>query len=317
MRHRILISLAVCACALAGALPAQASFPGANGQLLYDHHYAQPPDSIGTTDFNRPFTDEWWCCYISTGPVVDARNPAWSPDGTQIAFDAPATELGSRRALYVMNADETGLRQVGRGDRLRYNPAWSPDGGKLAFVQDNGQGSGSGDIYTITTGGANLKRLTTSGAWDGSPDWSGDNRRIAYVCRSGGRSQVCQMTPTGTSKTVTTAKLALPGNVIAPSWSPTSADLAFSVIGANGGYDRVYRMSRSGGSLRELTPQLDYGPIGPAVWSPDGQRIAYDLCNAGECEITTVSAVDGTDAVRVIGNDSEFELDPGGWQPLR
>jgi TolB protein len=181
-----------------------------------------------------------------------------------------------------MNADGTGLRQVGQAGARRYNPAWSPDGARLVFVQDNG-GSGSGDIYTITTSGGSLTRLTNSPTWDGAPDWSADDTRIAYVCRSGGRDQVCQMTPAGDDKQVTTATVPLPAGVIAPSWSPDSASIAFSVRGGrSGGYHRIYRMTRSGGSLRELTPPYEYGP---GVRSP-GRPTEPGLCTTSATAAT-------------------------------
>jgi hypothetical protein len=42
----------------------------------------------------------------------------------------------------------------------------------------------------------------------------------------------------------------------------------------------------------------------------------YDLCNGGDCDLVTVSAKDGGDPAHLLGNDSEFRLDPGGWQPI-
>ena len=55
--------------------------------------------------------------------------PAWSPDGTKLAFVGP--HIGDYFAqVYVVNADGSSPRPVGRG----VDPAWSPDGSKLAFT---------------------------------------------------------------------------------------------------------------------------------------------------------------------------------------
>lgn len=290
--------------ALAG--PAQASFPGANGKIAYAPPiFGFEPNEFGTVDLSYNFD------FVATGAVNLPSNIAWSPDGKRIAFDAPATTSGTRRAIYVANADGTGVRRVGAADRVRYNPAWSPDGRKLTFVQDNGS-VGSGDIYTITTSGASLTRLTTSSAWEGMPDWAPDGSRIAYTCVAGGRRQVCQMTPTGTGKTVTTRAAGLPA-VHSLSWSPTSLSLVFSTADASG-LRRIYRMSRTGGSLRRLAMQD--GSWGPA-WSPDASRIAFDRDeHNGAHTIVHVNSVDGGDLRSLGGGENDMRVDPSGWQPL-
>jgi Tol biopolymer transport system component len=52
----------------------------------------------------------------------DTFGPAWSPDGTQIAF---VNDLAPTRNLYAMNADGSDIHQVG-ADGVYFVPAWQP-----------------------------------------------------------------------------------------------------------------------------------------------------------------------------------------------
>ena len=101
--------------------------------------------------------------------------PAWSPDGTKIAFHS---YRDGNWEIYVMNAD--GSEQT----RLTYNPGedthpnWSPDGTHLVF---NSATVGYTDIYLINADGTGLTQLTSDPAPEYDPAWSPDGRLIAFT----------------------------------------------------------------------------------------------------------------------------------------
>jgi Tol biopolymer transport system component len=266
------VCLAAAVSALAAAGSAEASFPGTNGLIAHGYSFCEATEaSIGTTGPSA------LCGFIPTGTVTGARNISWSPSGKQLAFDAPATSLATGRALYVVNADGTGLRQVGRGDLLRYNPDWSPDG-----------------------------------------------TRIAYTSDYKGKRHVWQMTPTGASKTVTTANLVFDGPVDQVSWSPDSASIAFTAGGDPNATDstleRLYRVSRSGSNLRVLAGISGPGYTGltkELAWSPDGTHVLYGEVITDRRVYWTVNSLNGGDKAAVWGCDPCGGIDAGGWQPLR
>ena len=118
-------------------------------------------------------------------------SPAWSPDGTRIAFvsdrvayESVEDELrpGSSFNVYVMNADGRDVRNLAPSVIAESTrPMWSPDGRWLAFM--SGQ-----DLCIVSTNGSGLHNLGKSfpSALE-SPDWfpplpawSPDSRRIAY-----------------------------------------------------------------------------------------------------------------------------------------
>jgi Tol biopolymer transport system component len=86
----------------------------------------------------------------------------WSPDGRRIAFVG-----GLEHALYVVNADGSGLREITSGLAPRdARPAWSPGGTHIAYV---GIDNGINEIYVIGVDGIGLARLTSGGA--SRPAW--------------------------------------------------------------------------------------------------------------------------------------------------
>ncbi len=118
-------------------------------------HAARRPDADTTL-----YGDDIWRFPLDGGKPLQLTkgdgpetNPLVSPDGRYIAFTGFADKGNSSHNtnLYVMNADGTGLRQLGREiDRSYSTPRWEESGRSLlAIVED----SGKSHLYRVPVDG--------------------------------------------------------------------------------------------------------------------------------------------------------------------
>ena len=69
---------------------------------------------------------------ISSDVAQDGQ-PAWSPDGTKLAFVSTRGGNGTTADIYVMNADGTGVKRLTNTPQVNETePSWSPDGEEIA-----------------------------------------------------------------------------------------------------------------------------------------------------------------------------------------
>ena len=155
-------------------------------------------------------------------PAIDSL-PAFSPDGKHIAFERilDATHGQARTAIFVVNVDGTGLKQLTDWGTNASYPNWSPDGRVIVFNDnaDNGGAQYPLNVWTMNADGTGLRLLThaAAGLWAHfGADWSPDGSRIVYVA---GGTTLEAMNPDGSN--VQTVWQAKPGTYIDdPDWGP-------------------------------------------------------------------------------------------------
>jgi len=155
------------------------------------------------------------------GVDMDVFDPAWSPDGTQIAcvIDSNPALSDEESAIYVLNARDilqgTGrakLRPLPRAGRLNDNPAWSPKGSQIAF---SAEVDGHRGIYVVDADGANLRLTQTKDYDEFAPAWSPDGTQIVYQTSPDGNWDIYIMNADGTGRRRLTTDVA---NDVDPDW---------------------------------------------------------------------------------------------------
>lgn len=104
-------------------------------------------------------------------------DPAFSPDGTKIAFRRLVTEPGGlvTAHIVVVGVDGSNPTQLTDGQFADQDPIWSPDGQHIAFKSNRPNAAGTTDnqIWVIGADGTGLTQLgaTSPGMADGAPAW--------------------------------------------------------------------------------------------------------------------------------------------------
>ncbi len=125
--------------------------------------------------------------------TFDEHTPAYSPDGTRLAF--ASTRTGTEE-IWIADIDGAHARQMTTmGAALCGSPRWSPDGRTIAFeaVVD-----GQSDIYSVDVQTAEVRRITTGAGDRSNPRWSRDGQSIYFGSfRPPGPPEVRRMPATG------------------------------------------------------------------------------------------------------------------------
>ena len=119
----------------------------------------------------------------------DDSDPAWSPDGSLIAF---SSHRDGHRDIWVMNADGSGLSRVTDDEPDDTGPTWSPDGSMIAYSSTRDENA---DIYIVNVDGSGIRRVSFDDGWNIEPSWSPDGSKIAFTSVKDDESDILVIEP--------------------------------------------------------------------------------------------------------------------------
>ncbi len=173
----------------------------AAGQTLRTRLYFVNADGSGLA----PLTDP------AAGGADDM--PAWSPDGSKIAFIS--NRNGGVLHIFVMNSNGSNPVQLTAGPTPDILPRWSPDSVRIAFSRVL-EGSVTYQVYVMNADGSGQVPLTPPPDSDSSPTWSPDGSHLAFVRVINGARDLVVMRPTPGAPIISL----LVGSIEGPAWSP-------------------------------------------------------------------------------------------------
>jgi Tol biopolymer transport system component len=124
---------------------------------------------------------------LTFGPI-DAWGPAWSPDGTRLAF---AKAEADPPEVTVMHLDGSGREEVlVRAPGIQVPRHWSPDGRLIVYDDQLLSRRAPRQLWLVSVSDGRTRRVTQAPFSSYHGRFSPDGQRLAYVSEESGRPEV-------------------------------------------------------------------------------------------------------------------------------
>lgn len=201
---------------------------------------------------------------LTTVPGSDF-DPAWSPDGTRIAFTSLRDGTKDIFLLTLETGEVTRLTTVVQPVQENLQPSWSPFGNQIAYTVRR---FGAYQVWVMSDKGDSKVQIARSGQqlWDYLPTWGPDGETIIFNQRNLGPSLPWLLSIRYEDRdTKVPTRLEIQPPIEDVQFSPDGSWIVFEGVAEEGNYD-IFFSAVTGGDLTRLTsdPAVEFDP----VWRP-------------------------------------------------
>jgi Tol biopolymer transport system component/DNA-binding winged helix-turn-helix (wHTH) protein len=226
---------------------------------------------------------------VLTSPPAGSldHEPAFSPDGSQIAF-VRSTVAGVSNDVFVMPTRGGAFRRLTFDNRpIMGPPAWTADGREIVFSSNRAGATGLWQISA--TGGVPRPVAGPFGeaAWPSIPP-KGDSLVYSQVVAKFNLWRLDLKDPKHPQRPPF-ASISEKGDKMRPDFSPDGKKVAFESNRL--GYWDIWTCGSNGSNCDQVTSL--HGTAGRARWSPDGRYIAFEFHPTERGEIYVVEVPGG------------------------